>query len=86
MEQRLIQYTVKRNQHQEEHGRHCERVHALEKQLSRTRDIVVKSEEILNTIDERRNVCLLELRTRSAALQNLVLRLDDPVKWAEVVR
>ncbi|XP_063679311.1 uncharacterized protein LOC134814904 [Bolinopsis microptera] len=86
LEQRLIQYTMKRNQHQEEHGRHCERVQALEKQLSRTRDIVVKSEEILNTIDERRNVCILELRTRSAVLQNLVLRLDHPEKWAEVVR
>ena len=86
MEQRLVQYTLKKNQHQEEHARHCEKVRVLEKQLSRTRDIVAKSEEILNTIDDRRSACLMELRARSAALQDLVLRLDDPEKWSELNR
>ena len=64
--------------------RHCERVVMLEKQLARTRAIVAKSEEILNTIDDRRNSCLVELRGRSVALQDLVLRLEDPEKWAQL--
>lgn len=86
LEQRLVQYTLKKNQQQEEHAKQCERVRSIETQLARTRNLVSKSQEILNAIDERRSACLLELRTRSAALQDLALRIEDPVGWAVLDR
>ena len=86
LDSRLVQYTLKKNQQQTEHIKHSEKVTNLEKQLQRARDILSKSEEILRAIELRRSSCLVELKGKRAELQDLVVRITDPMKWTETIR
>ena len=86
LEQRLVQYSHKRNQQQEEHVRHAEKVKSFTAQLARAREIVRKSAEIMKSLDLRKSACLNELRVKGSKLQDLQLRINNPELWEESQR
>ena len=83
LQQRLIQYTLKRNQQQEEHVRHADKVRSLTVQHARAQEIVRKSSEIMKSLDQRRGSCLTELKVKGVKLQDLLLRINNPELWKE---